>query len=62
MGLYHSLGMVVVGLLFIVAGWAERGVVGACEAGLAEHRVWLRSAVEFVGGRGYLRFGQSYNP
>ena len=52
MGLYHSLGMVVVGLLFIVAGWAEGGVVGAREAGLAEHRVWLRSAVEFVGGCG----------
>ena len=52
MGLYHSLGMVVVGLLFIVAGWAEGGVVGAREVGLAEHQVWSRSAVEFVGGHG----------
>ena len=52
MGLYYSLGMSVVGLLFVVAGWAKRGVVGAREAGLAEHWVWSGSLVEFVRGRG----------
>ena len=39
MGLYYSLGMSIVGLLFMVAGWAKRGVVGAHEVGLAEHWV-----------------------
>lgn len=52
MGLYYSLGMSVVGLLFVVAGWAKRGVVGAREAGLTEHWVWSGSLVEFVRGRG----------
>ena len=52
MGLYYSLGMSIVGLLFMVAVWAKRGVVGAHEVGLAEHWVWSGLLVEFVRGWG----------
>ena len=46
--MYYSLGMVVVGLLSVVEGKAERGVVGAREMGLAEHWVWAGLVVKLI--------------